>query len=666
MTVKTLLCLSVLMPLLNLHAGELSLPFVFSSNMVLQRDAPVPVWGHAAPGVDVTVAFKGQSLTAKADHAGNWIVRLAPMAADKKPADMIVSSSEGESRRFVNILIGEVWLASGQSNMWWPLKNADNGAKETAAANWHEIRLLNAPQKVTVVPEGSCGWTVCAPETAEKFSAVAYFFGRNLHRELDVPVGLINSSWGATICELWTSPESLHERIPGLKSKIDDNREDLADFSKKIDAYDSARNKLIAIEAGLKAEDPEAPPDLDDSGWKSLRVPCEWGAAGLGKPDFFTGAMWLRKTVELPESWAGKDLLLNLGEIDEIDQTWFNGSRVGGEGSAKDVVTKYWNQPRRYRVPGKFVKAGKNTIAVWVANFVGEGGIIGLNTKLLTLALGKGVDAPVVINGEWKYKESIYLPPNPGVPSKFGALYSAMIKPLAPFAIRGVIWYQGESNMFQGDGEVYFQKMAALINCWRQTWGIGDFPFLIVQISAFGPPDPNPAGGGWANLREAQRKLLEIPNAGLAVTYDIGDETNIHPGNKQAVGKRLALWALAKTYGKDIVFSGPLFNDFTVEDGKIRVFFDRVGNGLAIGSNIPDTVLRGFSICGEDGQWLWADAAIDGRTVLVSSPKVKKPGGVRYAFSGNPDKANLYNKEGLPAAPFHADDKSRGQRGASR
>ena len=468
-------------------SAEVKLPNVIGSDMVLQRDLPVPIWGWADKGEEVTVSFAGQSKTTKANGEGMWMVKLSALKANSKPATLTIKGSN--EIKLENILVGEVWICSGQSNMEWSIRSSMNAKEEIAASDHPGIRLFNVPghkthpkpqQRLAIPTE----WKVCKPDTSANFSAVGYYFGRRLHKELGVPVGLVGSNWGGTRIEPWTT-------LAGFESVSELSKE-----AEKVKSY---------------------------------------------KKD----------------------------------------TKVGG-----------------------------------------------------------------------------------GSPS---AIYNQMVHPLAPFAMRGGIWYQGESN--GGEHMSYYHKKHALVNGWRKVFQNKDLAFYWVQLANFQNPGTNPAGGdGWAKIREAQTKALDIPHTGMAVAIDLADAHNprdIHPRNKQDVGGRLAQWALHQTYDKkNLVPTGPLYKSHKVKDNMIHLSFDHVGKGLMVGKKTklePTAEVKGgklehFSIAGEDKKWVWADAAIEGDIVVVSSKEVKKPVAVRYGFTMNPANANLYNKDGIPALPFRTDD----------
>lgn len=641
----------------NLSA-DVRLAPLFTDHMVLQRDMKIPVWGWAAPGDTIKVTLAHRNTTAKADQDGKWMARLAPLPAGG-PHTLTVT---GKNTITLNdVLVGDVWLASGQSNMWWPLKQGDWGVAnrdaEIAAANYPQMRFVAIPPVTSFTPKDhveTAGWLVCSPETAPGFSGVAYFFARDMHQATGVPVGMIQSSWGGTICEAWASEEALRE-LPDFKAKLDQMDVDAPNIPKAEADYNAALAKwngdLANHDKGHQDGNPIwAAPQIDLREWRTAQLPGVWEKAGYEDLD---GFMWYRKVVEVPAAWAGKDLTLSLGIINDMDRTWFNGELVGkNEGPQSATVF------RNYSVPGSAVVAGANVIAVRVYDMANVGGICG-NVDDLYLTLAGAPDAQKIsLAGEWHNRPSAYLrdiPPQPtapllreGDPNVPGVLFNAMINPLVPYGLKGAIWYQGESNA--GRAFQYRALFPAMIADWRAQWDQGDFPFLFVQLANFMPVTPEPGPSAWAELREAQRMTLQTPKTGMATIIDIGEADDIHPQNKQDVGRRLALWA--RHYdGEKLVHSGPLYLGHSIEGNSIRIRFNHIGGGL----KTPDgTPLKGFAIAGADKKFVWAEARIDEDTVVVSSASVPNPQAVRYAWADNPV-CNLYNEEGLPASPFRTD-----------
>ncbi|HKU78143.1 MAG TPA: sialate O-acetylesterase [Pyrinomonadaceae bacterium] len=632
------------------------LPAIISDNMVLQQGTKVRIWGNATAGERVIVTFQNKSSEAVADANGRWQVLIGPLKRGG-PAELTVKGNNVLTIK--NVLVGEVWLCSGQSNMEWPLANTIGGAETVAQANYPEIRMFRVEHHTSAEPladlEGH--WVVTTPDEAAHFTAVGYFFGRELYQRLKVPIGLINSSWGGTPAEAWTSHGAL-VASPEFKPILDRYQSSLTMAPQAKEAYaralDEWEQKNLYIDAGNKGEAlGYADPATATADWSRMDLPQQFETAGM----LIDGAVWFRKVLELPESWAGKDLVLNLTPIDDQDVTYFNGKKVGAIG--RETPNSYM-VPRKYVVPGSLVQGGRNVIAVRVFDSAGEGGFS--RGGAMSIAPKGAAESEVIsLRGAWDYKVELALEPkhpdwgsrpeavgvsNQNNPS---VLYNAMIAPLVPFAIRGAIWYQGESNA--GRAYQYRTLFPIMIRNWRSAWG-HEFPFYFVQLANWHANKAEPDESDWAELREAQTMTLREPQTGMAVTIDIGDENDIHPRNKLDVGRRLAAWALAGTYGQKDIPSGPLFDSFKIEGSdKVRIRFKH-GAGLKTSDGGP---VKGFAIAGDDRRFVWADARIDGDTVIVSSPKVMKPVAVRYGWADNP-MANLYNGAGFPASPFRTDD----------
>jgi len=622
----------------------------------------VPVWGWADPPGRVTVEIGKQRVSCTVGEDGKWMVRLKPMPAGG-PHEMKVSGAE--TITLSNVLFGDVWICSGQSNMQWPVKINNMGVKnsdeEVAKANYPNIRFYAVPLKRSFSPEKDliepAKWEVCTPETVGPFSAVAYFFGRDLHEHLNVPIGLIRSAWGGTIAEAWTSEESLRT-LPDFVPALDDLKQQVErdlprleqirqEYQVKLDGW---FRMLQEKDAGFQNGEPAwAAPKLKTADWAKIMLPAAWEESVL--PDF-DGAVWFRKTFTLPSTWAGKPLKVELGAINDSDMCWFNGAPIGALAAGEN-----WQTPRAYTVPPELVKKGSAVIAVRVMDFGGKGGFMGTPDQMKVTCISSGDSLSLA--GEWlcragldlkqvepRPQEPLILMSHPNIPC---VLYSAMIAPLIPYGIRGAIWYQGESNA--GRAYQYQTLFPTLIEDWRKQWNQGDFPFLFVQLANFQQVKPEPSDDAWAELREAQTMALRLPNTGMAVTIDIGEADDIHPRNKQDVGRRLALAARHVAYGEQLDYSGPLYKEMKVEGDAIRLYFDHVDGGLTTPNNEP---LKGFAIAGEDRKFVWAEARIDGDTVVVRSAQVPKPVAVRYAWAINPI-CNLYNRAGLPASPFRTD-----------
>ncbi len=643
----------------NEPAKDISLPPLFTDNMVLQQKQKVVVWGEADPGGEVTVKFKNKVAKAVADKNGKWKAVL-PSSKVGGPYDLIVYGKDTITIK--NVMVGEVWICSGQSNMEMPLdgkwSTVNNFEQEMANADYPDIRLLMVKKEMANRPKDnftSKGWEVCSPETVGKFSAVGYFFGRDLYKDLKVPVGLIETAWGGTLVEAWTSAKALKQipefadTVKAIETDMRTDEERLAEQKKKMQIWPDKIGEIIVNSGTWKHGYQKAKYDI--SKWNTMKLPTIWELAGEEDID---GIVWFARDVNIPASWTGKELILTLGRINDYDFTWFNGVKVGRGVDVADL--------RHYTIPGELVKAGKNRITVEVLDIGASGGLYGPADEM-KLSLG---EKSIPLTGNWKYKidpikiDVSKLPEKPDQNSGVNrptVLYNAMIHPLLNYRIRGAIWYQGESNAERAYQYRYLFK--TMINDWRKDWREGNFPFYFVQLANFKKVKPEPGDDSWAELREAQAMALELPNTGMAVTIDIGDSIDIHPHNKQDVGKRLAFVALHDTYGFDIPYSGPVYKSMKKEENKIRIKFDHTDGGLVaksvVGTHGHASPLKGFAIAGKDKKFYWADAKVEGDEVVVWSDKVKEPVAVRYAWAANPV-CNLYNGAGLPASPFRTDD----------
>ncbi|MCC5928812.1 MAG: sialate O-acetylesterase [Cyclobacteriaceae bacterium] len=622
--------------------ADVRLPHVLGSNMVVQRDQPIQVWGWADPGERIQVRFAGQRASVRAGVDGKWTVSLKALPAG---GPHIMEIRGRNTLLLDNILMGDVWVASGQSNMQWRLSLTENAEQAIEEADHPKIRLFTVPRRTSTVPlhdTAPSQWYICTPESADAFSAVAYYFGRKLNQELDVPIGLINTSWGGTNVETWMTAETL-TKIKGLEGVVQElkdydpndqlagQKEKFRDLLGDVPEIDEGYQRGIAYWAA---------PDYDFTSWKIMVLPGLWEEKGLPNLD---GIVWFMKEFELSHEEASSPATLSLGPIDDSDITWVNGIKVG------ETTNKY-SEAREYQVPAYVLKEGRNVLVVRVEDTGGGGGIYGSEEQLYL----KSSSRYHTLSGNWKYKVgkisfTSTLGPNQ-LPS---LLFNAMIYPLLQLHIKGAIWYQGESNA--GRAYQYRQSFPMMIQDWRDHWKIGDFPFLFVQLANFKATKEEPGESDWAELREAQSMTLALPNTGMAVIIDIGEANDIHPRNKLDVGLRLAQSALNVAYGyKDIVHSGPVFKSMKVEGNSIRIRFDHVGSGLVIKDRYG--YLKGFSVAGKDKKFHWAKAKIEGDEVVVYSDEVKEPVAVRYGWADNPDDLNLYNHEGFPASPFRSDD----------
>jgi sialate O-acetylesterase len=621
--------------------ANVRLPKIFGDNMVLQRDRAIIVWGWADPKEKITIQLQKQIKTTVAGKDGKWKISLSPEVAGG-PYQLTIKGKN--TITFNNILIGDVWICSGQSNMEWPLRMANNGPEEIKQANYPNIRHIKIPNTVAStaqedIPGGD--WKLCTPETAGDFTAVGYFFAKELTKSLNVPIGLINTSWGGTHSETWTSREAF-EGDAEFKSMIASMPKlNLDSLAKQKTAATIKRIEEIQGPLEQSAETIKTWKELslDDSRWPHMKVPGLWEQQALGD---FDGVVWFRKSLMLTAADGSKDATLELGMIDDADDTYVNGVKVGS--------TNGYNQKRNYTVKPGILKEGKNVIAIRVNDTGGGGGIYG-EPAFLKLAVGGTV---IPLAGEWSYRvEGLSKNLTSVGPNSYPTLlFNAMVNPLIPYGIKGAIWYQGESNA--GRSYQYRKAFPLMITDWRKHWGQGDFPFYFVQLASYNAGNGNSKKGSeWAELREAQTMTLSLPNTGMAVTTDIGDAHDIHPRNKVDVGKRLAAVALSKAYGKNTIDSGPMFKSMEVKGDKAIVTFTNVGAGLMAKDRYG--YLKGFEIAGADKQFHYAKAYIDGNTVVVSQDSVKNPVAVRFGWADEASDDNLFNVEGFPAVPFRTD-----------
>ncbi len=635
---KTILLATVLLACITGFAN-VRMPKIFGSGMVLQRGKPIPIWGWAEAGEEVTVQFhKQEDKTVKADNTGHWLIMLDPEKAGGPYALTIKGSN---TVTFTDVLVGEVWICSGQSNMEFRLSQAINGDKEVADASYPQIRHFKVPNTIAIAPKDDISggeWKVCAPAIAGEFTAVGYFFARELYNKLHVPVGLINTSWGGTHSETWTSRKGF-EGSDEFKTMIAGmpvlNLDSVAAIKKA-----AMVQQINALQGGLPiAGEVEAWKNaaLDDSKWPTIQLPGLWESKGF--PDL-DGLVWFRKTITVAAQDAGKEAVLELAMIDDNDIAYVNGVKVGS--------TVGYDKKRRYSVPAGVLQAGKNVVAVRVEDTGGGGGVYG-DASELKITIGENTQP---LAGVWQYKiEEATSTSTIGPNSYPTLLFNAMLNPIIPFGMQGVIWYQGESNA--GRAYQYRKAFPLMIQDWRWHWGEGDFPFLFVQLASFNSANGNSNNGSsWAELREAQTMTLSPNNTGMAVTTDIGEEKDIHPKNKQDVGKRLAAVALNKVYGKNMVYSGPVYQSMQTNANKIVLSFTNKGSGLLA----KNGALHGFEIAGSDHVFYKATALIEGDQVVVYSEKVAAPVSVHFAWADYAGDADFYNKDGFPAVPFRTDD----------
>ena len=630
--------------------AKVVLPSVFTDNMVLQQKTDITFYGDATKNKQLTVktGWNGKEYHTEADGQGKWSLKI-PTPAAGGPYE--ITFSDGKKLQLKNVMIGEVWFCSGQSNMEMPVAGwgkVMNYEQEIAEAAYPAIRLFQVKKNTSLAPlkevESTLGgWQECSSATVPEFSALAYFYARALWKELNVPIGVIDCTWGGTPAEAWMNHETLRQ-VMGFREEMDKLERLGFDPNRMEQAYSEERAhwQSLFTEKDKGMENGKlcwTAPSLSEEDWQTISLPGYWEGKGLKD---FDGIIWFRRSLEIPAEWAGKPLTLRLGMIDDEDITYFNGVEIArGAG---------YMTPRTYTIPAKLVKAGKAVLAVRVSDFGGEGGIHGKAEELYVEADGKRIS----LAGDWKYRIGLSLkgfPPAPVSPIQSSSyptvLFNAMVKPWTAFPIKGVIWYQGEANV--GRSEQYEDLFPALITDWRRQWR-SDFPFYFVQLANFMESKEIQPDSEWAALREAQTKALKLDQVGMAVTIDIGLADDIHPKNKQEVGRRLALLALAGSYGKNVSSSAPVFQNYIIKGDKMELDFGQKQDGF----KIKDTTLKGFTIAGPDRVFYSAEAMVQNGKIIVSSPKVSVPLAARYGWADNPD-CNLYGENGLPVAPFRTD-----------
>ena len=624
--------------------AQLRLPALFADDMVLQQKKVNRVWGWADPGQLVQVDFLEKNYPAYADANGNWSVFLDAASAGKT-GTMAVWAGE-TTFEFKNVAIGEVWICSGQSNMEWRMDMLkETYPQELKTARNENIRFMVVEKTLATSPQKdlpvSTKWTAVTPETVGACSAVAYWYAKQLQKELNVPIGLIVTAWGGTPAQSWTSFEGLHDFSRYTQNFIDKIHPlKLEDMSRKLEEGRETFRRTMEAKADYMKQ--LVQPGFDDSQWKEMYLPKPWEAQGFPALD---GIVAYRLSFNVDAADAGKEATLDMPAIDDIDSTYINGTFIG--------TMSQWDALRKYKIPAGVLKEGKNLLVIKVRDDQGGGG---LSDGAVKFAVTTG-SRTIELKGNARYDIIAVLPDLTG---GFGALqqqpavlYNAMIAPLLPLSIQGAIWYQGESNADnKADAIEYNRLFPAMIRDWRQRWGQGEFPFLFVQLASFGAIQSQPADANWGYLREAQSATLSLPNTGMAVTTDIGNPFNIHPVQKQEVGERLAAEAMRVVYGKpNLLSTGPQFSSFKIKGNQIILDFKNTGKGLltTVGP------LKQFAIAGADKKFYWAEAVIVGRQIIVACKQVPKPVAVRYAWANSPVDANLYNKEGFPASPFRTD-----------
>lgn len=616
----------------------LRLPKLIGDGMVLQRDIQLRIWGWAVPGARVKVTFLNKNYECRADEAGKWLVILPAMEAGG-PYEMEIEADRTITVK--NILIGDVWVCAGQSNMQLTMDRVkEKYAEDIKNCENPFIRLFTVPMRYDFnsgQDDYDAGeWKPANRDTILEFTAAGYFFAAELYKRYKVPVGLVATAIGGTPVEAWLSREEL-DRYPEIaqaadkckdkdyiESVIKQNEKAMADWFSALDKSD----------LGLAGNIPWYDNGFEASDWGLLPVPSYWADEGAG---MINGVVWFRKEIDIPESMTGKPSKIYMGRIVDADWVYINGSLVGS--------TSYQYPPRIYEIPDNLLRPGKNTITVRVVSLFGKGGFV--NDKPYMLVSGS---QSIDLKGMWRYKigavsgplpEQVFIQNNPT------GFYNGMIVPMLNFRIKGVIWYQGESNTH--DPSNYYELFSTLIRSWRRKWAQGDFPFLFVQLPNYRELDLPTPDSNWAYLREAQLKSLDVPATAMAITIDLGEWNDLHPLDKKNVGLRLALAARSVAYGeKSLVYSGPLIKAANFEKGRVVLSFDHAESGLM---SKGGGEIRGFEISGKDGKFIPASAVTEGGRVVVWSEQVPEPAAVRYAWADDPE-ADLCNAEGLPASPF--------------
>lgn len=622
--------------------ADVRLPALISDGMVLQRNTTLNIWGWAHPQEKVLIKFAGKTIKTTTNGAGYWTIKVTALKAGG-PYTMDI---RGNNHIVINnILIGDVWFCSGQSNMVLPMDRVkEKYPDEIANADYPQIRNFFLPTAADVikvhedVPPGK--WLAATPSNVLTFGAASWFFAKQLYTKYHVPIGIINSSVGGTPIQAWISAEGI-KKIPQYALRVEQLK-DSAYLATLLQPKPAPINNYLQPDKGItepvKWYDTTYVPNL----WHHFWMPGYWADQGVKN---LNGVVWFRKEINLPANLANKPGRLLMGRIVDADQTYINGKLVG------NVTYQY--PPRRYEVPAGLLKAGKNIIVIRITNTSGKGGFVPDKTNELIID-----EQHIDLRGDWNYKVGqVFTTEKFDGSTPFSAqneptgLYNTMVAAAANYKLKGFVWYQGESN--SGNPNEYFSLLQALITDWRSKWGNDQLPFIYAQLPNFMEVQYSPSESQWAELREAQLKALNIPNTGMAVTIDAGEWNDIHPLDKKDVGERLALAAGKVGYGdQNLVSSGPIFQSAKVDGDKITLSFSSIGKGLVVKNGGE---LQQFAIAGADKKFVWGNAKIEGNQVIVSSPLVPHPAYVRYAWADNPENPNLYNQEGLPASPFRTD-----------
>lgn len=638
------------------YQPKLKLAGCFGNHMVLQRGAPVPLWGWSEPGRRVTVSFRGQSLSTEVDRTGKWSVQLGALTPGGP--DELGVYDDSDELIVTDVLVGDVWLCSGQSNMAWPVSDSAEAKEATTTPPPSSIRVLKVPFVASDEPRSSirASWQVATARTVPNFSAVGYFFARSITGSEKVPIGIIDASWGGSPGEAWMPRSSIFAE-PLLKPMQDhyerakiQNRAKIQEYQRlrwkhRPDAHQDVGNRGFGL--GFPS------PKFNDDHWADAPVPGFWEDT-IANMDI-DGAVWYRRTVNVPLSFGGHGLTISLGQIADYDTVYWNGSRIGQMSTSEQAPGEI---KRVYTVPGRLVNAGENTLAIRIFNRGGKGGFAGEESDLFVKSDNSAT--PISIAGTWRVGIEKALDPNsikqleipygPGHPAAPSNLYNGMIAPIVPMALAGFVWYQGEANV--GRAQQYETILLRLIQGWRNAFNQGELPFLITQLPAYRTPTDEPGDAEWAEIRECQMKALRLPRVGLAVTLDLGDANDIHPKRKKEVGERLAEVARQLAYYSTSRGMPPIYDGYRREGEKIRILFRNTAGSMKAVDGQP---LKGFAVAGDDRKWVWANATVEGESVVVWHPSIKTPTAVRYAWADNPT-GNLGNRISLLASPFRTDD----------
>ena len=638
---KIILLVLLLVSAIELCQAQVKLPQIIRDSMVLQRNNTIRIWGWATQGEEISVKFNGKTRSTVASSKGDWQVDFPKMKAGG-PYKMVIKASNEIT--LDNILIGDIWLCAGQSNMVHQLDIHDvTYADEIKNANYYEIRHfkiptqtnLNAPAKDF---EGGA-WNKAVSEEVRSFSAVAYFFAKKIYEKNKVPIGLINASVGGTPIESWISEEGFKE-FPDVLKTIDRNKDTtfLNDLIRKNKEFETQHPKTT-IDKGIAAPVKWYESDFIPKNWRSINIPGYWEDQGIRNLD---GTVWYRKEIDIPATMVGKQAKVFLGRIIDANTLYINGKKI--------AETTYQYPQRRYPIASDVLKPGKNTFVIKVTNYNNKGGFV--PDKPYYLFAGNDT---VDLKGTWHYKVGEVFEPKP-IPSfdspintqnQPAALYNAMIAPYTQLTFKGLLWYQGESNT--GEPEKYGAFQETLIKDWRKQFQQPNIPFIYAQLPNFMDVNYTPEESKWAEFRAAQMHGLHQPNTAMTINIDLGEWNDIHPDNKKDVGERMALAAFRLAYNEDVVYSGPLYKSHTIKGNKIIISFSHIGSALITKDNLAP---HHFAIAGSDKKWVWADAKIEDNKVMIWNENIPNPKYARYAWADNPDNPNLYNKEGLPASPF--------------